>query len=260
MFAPHISGANESYDPKWYAELASLEAKNFWFVERNRLIRLLATKFSGPQGSYLEVGCGTGFVLQMIRKTFPSWNIYATEAQPEGIEFVKKRVPENVTFYQIDACALPFRSEFDVIGAFDVVEHIDNDVMALSQIYAALKPGGIFMLSVPQHMFLWSKFDELGHHFRRYAWSDLEQKLQSAGFSILVSTSFNTLLLPLMLLSRQMKRGDRTIDVDLLGELRLSPGINFLLSAILRIEYGLIRIGLRLPFGGSRIVVARKAE
>ena len=258
LFAPHISGATDSYDPAWYEELAGLETNNFWFVARNRLIRWLAQSYLPTNGSYLEVGCGTGFVLQMLHKTFSNWKIYATEAQPEGIEFARKRVPADVSFFQMDACHMPFRDEFDVIGAFDVIEHIHDDVAAIAQIHSALKPGGYFILSVPQHMFLWSKYDEVGCHFRRYSAAEIESKLKMAGFSILVSTSFNSLLLPLMMLSRAMKKGGRSGQVDVLEELRLSSAVNAGLSAILGIEFLMIRLGLRFPVGGSRILVAQK--
>ena len=201
FFAPHISGATESYDPSWYADLASLEAGNFWFRARNQLIGWLARRYCRTTGNYLEVGCGTGFVLQMLCAGFPEWSVFATEAQPEGIEFAANRVPAGVTFYQMDACAIPFRNEFDAVGAFDVIEHIRDDTKAIAEIYAALKPGGIFLMSVPQHMFLWSKYDEIGCHFRRYSSAELEEKLNAAGFSVRFSTSFNSLLLPLMTLT-----------------------------------------------------------
>jgi SAM-dependent methyltransferase len=258
LLAPHIYGVSEGYDPAWYEELACLEADNFWFVARNHLIHFLAKRYLPVHGNYLEVGCGTGFVLRMLQESFPDWRVCATEAQPEGIEFARKRVTTDVSFLQMDACSIPFRNEFDVIGAFDVVEHISDDVAAISQIYSALKPGGYFILSVPQHMFLWSKYDEAGCHFRRYSSAEIESKLSAAGFAIVASTSFNSLLLPLMMLSRSMKKNDADRQVDVLEELRLSPILNFGLSVVLKIELMLIRLGVSFPVGGSRMVVAHK--
>ena len=107
-------------------------------------------------------------------------------------------------------------------------------------------------------MFLWSKYDVVGCHFRRYSATEIESKLKAAGFSVLVSTSFNSLLLPLMMLSRAMKKGDSAGQVDVLEELRLPSTVNTILSAILRIEFLLIRLGVRFPVGGSRIIVAQK--
>jgi SAM-dependent methyltransferase len=259
LFAPQISGATEGFDPAWYAELASLESRSFWFVARNRLIRWLARRHAPRRGKYLELGCGTGFVLEMIREAFPDWRVYATEAQPEGIEFARRRVAGDVTFFQLDACAIPFRSEFDVVGAFDVIEHIRDDERAMGEIYASLKPGGILLISVPQHMFLWSRYDEVGRHFRRYAPDELEAKLRARGFSILASTSFNALLLPLMAASRYLRMNRSVARTDVLDELRMSRGANGILSLVLGLEFRLVRMGLRFSFGGSRMVVAKKA-
>jgi len=259
-FAPHLSGATDSYDPAWYEELASLEATNFWFVARNELIQSVAKRFVPPQGRYLEVGCGTGFVLQMMHRTFPQWQLVASEAQREGIAFAQQRVPDRVEFCQMDACAIPYKAEFDVIGAFDVIEHIPDDTLAIAQIHAALRPNGYFLVSVPQHMFLWSRFDELSRHFRRYSSSDLATKLSEAGFTIRFSTSFTMLLLPAMLLSRMMNRRKAVADVDVLDELRLSPIVNRLLTAVMRVELWFVRRGVRLPAGGSRVIVAQKVS
>ena len=92
QFSPSISGIGESYDPSWYDELAYLEKNNFWFVARNRLIHWLAKEHLPHYANYLEIGCGTGFVLQMLTNRFPHWNFIASEAQIRGIDFAKKRV------------------------------------------------------------------------------------------------------------------------------------------------------------------------
>lgn len=257
MFADHISGPDEGYDPVWYEELASLEEGNFWFKARNNLIRWMAERHCPTQGRYLELGCGTGYVLRMLRQAFPGWSMGASEAHVEGLGFAGQRVSEDVALYQMDARAIPFRDEFDVIGAFDVVEHIKEDEEVLAEIHNALRPGGVFLMSVPQHMFLWSRFDEIGCHFRRYSMKELKEKLNAAGFEVAESTSFNAVLLPLMMLSRVLKR-DNDKDVDVLDELRISSFVNSVLSGLLSIELLTIKLGLRWPFGGSRIVVAKK--
>ncbi len=255
-FAAHIEGANDSYDPQWYAELASLEERNFWFVARNQLIHWLAQRYLPQDADYLELGCGTGFVLQMIRRNFPGWRITATEAHAEGLDFACQRAGSGVTFQQMDALAIPYREAFDIIGAFDVIEHIKDDEAVLREVSAALRPRGFFFASVPQHMFLWSKYDELGCHFRRYSAGELAVKLDRAGFEVIDTTSFNSLLLPLMLVSRFLKR--RQEDLDVLAELRIGGTINAVLSFVLGIEFALTRAGVRWPIGGSRLVLARK--
>jgi SAM-dependent methyltransferase len=257
QFSPGKENSKIGYDPKWHKELSELETGNFWFENRNEFIRWVSKKYLSSKSRYLEIGCGTGFVLTMLRRNFPRWNFSASEMESTGISYAMQRLPKKVNFFQMDACAIPFLSEFDVIGAFDVLEHIPNDLKAISNIYNALKPNGFFVLTVPQHMFLWSQFDEIGCHFRRYSKEDIEVKLHSQGFKIIYSNSFNTLLLPLMFLSRLLNKNNKSLDV--LDELKISKIINFCLSAILKFELGLIKLGIKFPIGGSRFIIARKA-
>jgi SAM-dependent methyltransferase len=256
-FAAGISaGANESYDPAWYEELARLEDGNFWFRARNRLIGWLAGRHLPGEIDFLEIGCGTGYVLQMLRREFPGWRVRAAEAHAEGLQFAARRVGGEVELAQMDARAIPYREEFDAVGAFDVIEHIREDVEVLREIRAALKPGGVLLASVPQHMFLWSRFDELSCHVRRYSMAELSARLDETGFELVETTSFNSLLLPLMWLSRVARKS--AADVDMLDELRIGRASNALLSAVLALEFGLVRAGVRWPAGGSRVLVARK--
>jgi SAM-dependent methyltransferase len=257
-FSSNTTDFTKGYDPVWYEQLFHLETNNFWFLARNRLIQLLVKRHLPKNGSYLEVGCGTGFVLTMLEKTLQEWKIFATETQLEGIKFACKRVSSNVKFFQMDACAIPFRNEFKAIGAYDVIEHIFDDETAIANIYAALEPGGYFLLSVPQHMFLWSKYDEVGFHFRRYSAIELKEKLKAAGFGVVASTSFNSLLLPIVLFSRVLTNRKTKHQVDVLDELRLPVILNYFLSAVLFVEYMLIRMGVRFPFGSSLVIIAKK--
>ena len=257
-FSPDSESLEDSYNPDWYRELSTLEGKNFWFLARNRLIKWFAGRFLVNSDKYLEVGCGTGFVLQMMGTVLPDCNVYATEVQLVGLRFAKKRVTRKVTFSQMDACAIPFQQEFDVIGAFDVLEHIRDDEVAISQIINALNNSGYLILTVPQHMFLWSSYDEVGCHFRRYARGEMEKKLSVAGFTIIVSTSFNSFLLPLMLLSRYFRMNSKDDSIDVLKELRLPNFLNEIFFFVMFVEFLIIRMGFSFPFGGSRLIIARK--
>lgn len=258
IFAIHNDGTDNQYNPAWYAELAALEAGNFWFLARNRLIEWLISKhIRCSDAQFMEIGCGTGFVLQMICRSNPKWKCCGSEYHNEGIHFARNRVPDDVVFFQMDARSIPFDKEFDVIGAFDVIEHIEDDIGVIAEVFSALKAGGFFLVSVPQHQFLWSRYDEVGCHFRRYSRIEIHTKIEQAGFEIIDSTSFNALLLPLMFISRMFKKR-KNIEINVLDELRISHGMNRLLSFVLLLEYVLVRFGIRWPLGGSRIVLARK--
>jgi SAM-dependent methyltransferase len=173
--------------------------------------------------------------------------------------FARRRLGDGVTLVQMDARRIPAREEFDVTGAFNVDEHIREDEAVLAEIRAALKPAGGAIISVPQHPWLWSPADDAALHQRRYARGELEAKLERAGLRILHSTSFNTLLLPLMLASRTlMNLRARRTKPDALAEFNIALSLNRALSAVLRLEVELISAGMRWPLGGSRFVVAQR--
>lgn len=243
---------NAGFRPEYFAELARTEAANFWFRARNQLIvDTIRRRFPGKH-DFLEIGCGTGFVLSGIAEAFPDMQLSGSELFPEGLPFAAARVP-RARLMQMDARQIPFRDEFDLIGAFDVIEHIDDHVAVARAIHDALVPGGGAMFTVPQHPQLWSRADDIACHVRRYRPGELERLLEEAGFRIVYSTSFVSLLLPMLAASRLLGGRDGGG-----AELELPRPLNALLYAVMQVERGLIRLGVRFPWGGTRLVCAEK--
>jgi hypothetical protein len=120
----------------------------------------------------------------------------------------------------------------------------------------ALKPNGGLLLTLPQHQFLWSTADESAQHVRRYCIVDLKEKVERAGFKVLRSTSFVSLLLPLMLASRRRHSPPGIEQAK--AELALSKPIDTLMENVMRMELGFIRAGLNFPIGGSLLLIASK--
>lgn len=245
---------NVGFKPSYFKELVELESGNFWFQARNKLILWALNQYSPNLKSLLEIGCGTGFVISAISKQFPDCKLLGSEYFKEGLLYARQRLP-HVKFTQMDARNIPHKSEFDAIGAFDVLEHIEDDTAVLQQIFKALQPGGIFLITVPQHRWLWSAVDEHACHVRRYSAIELNQKVCAAGFEIIRSTSFVSTLLPAMFLSRFLKRNKNN---DARAELRINSVLNKIFEWVLDFELILIRKGFSIPVGGSRLVVARK--
>jgi len=133
-----------------YSVLSAVEADHWWFSARNRIILWLLGSKAGPFSSFLEVGCGTGFVLHAIREAFPHAELHAQEFHDSGLAVARSRVGSAV-FSQQDVTQMSEVDRYDAIGAFDVIEHIDDDNLALSRLYSALKPGGSLLITVPQH-------------------------------------------------------------------------------------------------------------
>ncbi len=254
--AEDFDAGTVSYPQAHLDTLARLQDSSFWFRARNALIAMLVREhFAGAQ-RVLEVGCGSGAVLVTLREVLPDAQLVGSEAYVLGLQRTRERLDDDVELIQCDARRLPYSAEFDLIGAFDVLEHVAEDGAVIGEAHRALRPGGGLLLTVPQHMRLWSRFDIGAGHVRRYEKGELEAKCRKAGFSILRSTSFVTTLLPFVALSRRLNRFQDS-DTRFAPHLLPRP-LNATLEVVLRLELRLIRAGVNLPFGLSRVVVARK--
>lgn len=256
-YAAALAHGGGGFKSTYFSDLAQLEEANFWFQSRNKLILWALEKYCPNFQSALEIGCGTGYVLTGMAKRFPVAKLYGSEIFVAGLGHAAARLP-SAKFMQMDARDIPFKDEFNVITAFDVLEHIEEDEQTLAQVHAALKPQGHLLLTVPQHDWLWSSIDEYACHARRYSASDLHKKLEMAGFQVLRSTSFVTTLLPAMMVSRFFQKPITDEKFDATQELRISSWMNTLFGKLLGLELALIKNGLNLPVGGSRLIVAKR--
>jgi SAM-dependent methyltransferase len=239
------------FDPSRFEAIAAAEQQHFWFRSRAQLIVWAVHKHFPRAQSLLEIGCGTGNILAAFLKQGFLNRVVGSEAHPEGLAFAARRAP-GAELLQMDARRIPYRDEFDVVAAFDVIEHVEEDEQVLAGMYAACRPGGGILLTVPQHAWLWSRRDEFAGHLRRYDRPALLRKLGAAGFERAWATSFMSLLLPLMFLSRRRRKFSPS------GELEIGAAANRVLGAVMALERRLIAAGLSLPFGGSLLAVAHK--
>jgi SAM-dependent methyltransferase len=253
LLAPQLDD-RDGFEPAAFAQLAELEAQHFWFRARNALICRLIHRHAPAATSMLEVGCGTGFVLQGVHEAFPSMRLAGGEPSLTGLVVARQRVP-GAQLLQLDAGHLPFDAEWDVVGAFDVLEHLDDDAGALAELARAVVPAGTVLLTVPQHPWLWSVDDEYGRHRRRYRRGELVARVRDAGLEVVRVTSWVSSLLPFLALSRlRPHRG----SFDPAHELRQGRVTRTVLETTLRAEGALIERGVSLPAGGSLVVVARR--
>jgi SAM-dependent methyltransferase len=256
MFAPELADTISGVDPAGFDALAKVEAGHFWFVVRNQLIVGLAGRFFPDARRFLEIGCGSGTVLGAMKKSRDWERVVGSELHPSALAHARQRLPSEVEFVQMDARRIPARGAFDLTGAFDVIEHIADDEGVLRSLRDATRPGGGVIVAVPQHPWLWSRADDFALHQRRYRRGELEAKLQRNGFEVLFSSSFTALLLPLMMASRLLDKGNE-VENDPLREFKLNPLVNRAFTAVLRAEVRMTLAGVRWPAGGSRIAVGR---
>lgn len=258
-----------SYDPHFFAPLFAVEDRHFWFRARNRLIATLVGQITSrltPGYRVLEVGCGTGNVLHVLEAVCDRGVVVGMDLFVEGLRYARRRT--RAPLVQGDMHTPPFRAVFDLIGLFDVLEHLPDDMRVLRDLHAMLAPGGALMITVPAHTSLWSYFDEAAHHCRRYAEDELVRKLHDAGYRVEYLTQFMAPLFPAIWLGRRVARlrnrraSATALSVDDLAtnELRIVPVANACLYWLLRQEGRLIGRRKRVPIGTSLLAIAYKTD
>jgi SAM-dependent methyltransferase len=237
-----------------YRIFFNIQKQHWWFVIKKEIILdaiSLYTKLK-PNSQILDIGCGSGLMLNALEKIGITNGM---DMSSEAISFSREifngpvkqgSLPKNVPYPE---------NSFELITALDVIEHIDDDTASLVTIKNLLSPSGKAIITVPAYMFLWSKFDEMNEHKRRYTLRELEQKLKNAGLQVENISYFNSLLFPIILLIRKLNNiigRDGISDVDMPGYL-----VNQTLKRIFRLEKFLLRI-LKLPFGVSILAIVKK--
>lgn len=255
-FAPDLAKGNDGYDPDYFAEMEGGLENSFWFRARKNLFIWATRKYFRGVGKYLEIGCASGLMLSFMKQGCPGLDLYGSEIFTEALNYIPAKIPD-ATVFQADARTMPFEDEFDVIGAFDVIEHIDEDQKVLDEMCRATVPGGGVLISVPHHPFLWSQRDEYVRHKRRYTKKVLLERVKTAGFDVVRSTGFVSIPFPAMVVESLLNRKPKK-DYNPLKGLRTTGFLNGVLSGILWFERQLIKAGVSFPFGGSLLVVARK--
>ena len=255
-FAPDPSEETGGFRAAFFADLAKLEEKHFWFSSRNRLIAWAIQSCFPTASSLLEIGTGTGVVLSNIKRVFPRLQLTASDVFTEALDFARQRVPD-VPLLQMDARNIPFLEEFDLVGGFDLLEHIEEDEQVLRQMFRACKQGGGILLTVPQHQLLWSALDDYSFHKRRFSRRELIRKVTAAGFNVLRITGFVSLFFPVLVVSRMRKRRMGPA-FDPHAELTIPPRLNRVAGRVMDVERRFIEMGVRFPFGGSLLLSAKR--
>lgn len=235
-----------------YLNLYRVELTHWWYrVRRKIVLDIFSKEIKERKLKILDVGCGTGALMKELR---PYGEVYGLDFSERAIEFCKERGETNLTLGSLDK--LPFPDNyFDIVLSLDVLEHIEDDVRAISEIKRVLRTGGFSIVFVPAFMFLWGKTDELSNHFRRYTIGELREKINSSGLFIKKSSYFNTFLFCPIFLTRYFIKIFR---IKITNENDLGSGvINRIFYYIFYMESVLLRY-FKFPFGVSIMVFSRK--
>ena len=256
--------AHAAYDPEFFAQLVKAEDRHFWFRHRNRLLAaVLAPIVRDLTAPYrvLEIGCGTGNTLRVLEQVCRGASVTGTDPFEEALAIARRRV--RCALLRAEVEQLDFPGTFELIGAFDVLEHIEDDVAAVRRLRAKMAERGRLVLTVPAHQHLWSYADEAAHHYRRYSARQLRSTLEGAGYVVEYLTPFMSWVYPLMWAKRRIAGaanppGEEAFALTL-QDLRVIPGVNPLLLWLLAAELPMVCRRRVLPVGTSLLAVARAA-
>jgi SAM-dependent methyltransferase len=205
----------------------SVEDRHWWYRERRAIIARELRRL-GPPSRAIELGASGGGNSMVLKEH--GWDVLATEYVAAGVEIAKAR---GLNAIQADARDLPVESEsYDLLVAFDVLEHIEEDHLAATEIFRVLRPGGTALIAVPCGIELWSAHDVASGHFRRYTRETLTEVVERAGLVIDALWSWNVLLRPVVKLRRR-NATEAVSDHDITA---VHPVVNAALGLIVRAE------------------------
>lgn len=238
-----------------YSEMYKLEGFYWWFVARRRLlawlVRTITAEFDEPV--MLDVGCGTGMNYTVLSKYGEA---FSTDMSDAALKYSKDRGIDNLVRSKSEVLGFTTGS-FDVVTALDVLEHVDDDLAAMGELWRVTRDNGLLIVTVPAYGFLWSEHDEALHHKRRYAAHELRNKLVRAGFEVERISYYITMLFFPIFLMRIIQNVVKKSVHPKTSHVILPFWINTILIWLLGAERVLLR-WINFPFGVSLVCIARK--
>lgn len=240
-------------DKELYEAFYRVEQEHRWFRSRRHIVSRFIEKLQVPNGStVIDVWCGTGAFLEELGTRFNAWGV---DSSPMAVDFCQSRGIVNVHQGSLDDLDLPDNS-VPLITLMDVIEHLDDDSGMLEAAREKLGPGGHAIITVPAYQFLWTAHDTANMHKRRYIRTMLNSVVTGAGLEVKKISYYNTILFPLMALSRLAEKllGSQSVDSRMKTPAR---SINWLFERLFSAEYPWLS-RFSFPYGGSLICIARK--
>ncbi|CAN5468403.1 MAG: class I SAM-dependent methyltransferase [Acidobacteriota bacterium] len=250
------SSLQKEMEQHTYAIMDEAEGSHWWFVGRRAILEsFLKQIIQSPQSKVqspkiLDVGCGTGANLEMLAQFGEAEGV---DVSDDALEFCRQK---GLKAQKGLAEALPFDDEsYNIVTALDVIEHLDDDIAGLKEMFRILRPGGKTLIFVPAFMWLWGVQDDISNHRIRYTKKQIIERLEAAGFEIERATYANwTFFIPILAGRKLMKitgikpESENNVNV---------PALNGIFGKL----FGAERIWLKnfdFPFGVSIIVIAKK--
>ena len=240
-------------DRATYDRMRALQAEHWWFKGRRAILAALIGDLPLPKPArILEAGCGPGGNLGMLKQF---GEVTALEPDDDSRLYAAQHAGVPVAAGALPG-PLPFApASLDLVCAFDVIEHVDDDGGSVNALADLLKPGGYFVATVPGQPWMWSRHDEAHHHKRRYRMAPFRKLFEGARLEIVRASYFNALLFPPIAAVRALKMATGSTKAD---DDALPPApLNRLLEGLFAAEAQWLRRA-NFPFGVSIAIIARR--
>lgn len=231
-----------------------LDETYWWFVGRRAILDRVLRRFGRRCRKAVDVGCGSGRNMQLL-SCHADW-VMGFDRSPAALELASAH---GFPTSRADGEAIPLAdSSVDLLTAFDVLEHLDDDLAALDEFHRVLRPDGLLLVTVPAYRFLWSEHDEALMHRRRYIASELHAKLTRTGFQV-IKRSYAVFFTFFPIVGYRLFRGliPKNPLAPKASHIMLPPFLNRFLILLLRLE-ALMLGKMNLPWGTSIVALAQK--
>jgi SAM-dependent methyltransferase len=231
----------------------NLDDTYWWFVGRRAILDRVLRRFGKRYRKAVDVGCGSGRNMELLSH-HADW-VVGVDRSSTALELA---AAHGFATTCADAEAIPLAdSSVDLLTAFDVLEHLDDDLAGLDEFHRVLRPDGLLLLTVPAYRFLWSEHDEALMHRRRYVASELHAKLTCCGFQVLKG-SYAVFFTFFPIVAYRLFRGLVPKDpmAPKASHIMLPGFLNQFLTALLRFEAWMLG-PVNLPWGTSILVLAQ---
>jgi SAM-dependent methyltransferase len=231
------------------------EDRHWWYRGRRTVLDGVIDGLGlPPRPRILDAGCGSGRNMVDLARY---GTVTGVELSDTSVELARARGCGEVVAGSV--LEMPFADDsFELAASLDVIEHLEDDLAALSELRRTVAPGGALLITVPAYQWLWSGHDEINHHHRRYTRRSLQRVGEQAGWQQVRTTYFNSVLLPVAIALRVLDRVNRAKTTESSLDLWVPPEpLNWLLERPLAAEAALISRGGRIPAGLSLLAVFR---
>jgi SAM-dependent methyltransferase len=242
-----------------YSILFDFEQKYWWHVGRRKILKVFLKRYCSKNRNMqiLDIGCGTGANFETLEKY---GNVFGLDNSEEAVKYCQKNNYFNTILGDIRSVNLD-DNRYDLITNLDVLEHLDDDNLAVQKMYKLLKKDGLVIITVPAYNFLWSKHDIINQHKRRYIKFQLKTILEDNNFKIIKISYMVTFLAPLIILFHLFVRIYNKFLPKKIEHnyIKFPQFINTLFVWSLYLEAILIKY-INFPFGISIVCVAQKQD